>query len=110
MHILSSFISKFYKFLLWFHPKFLWSADICTVKDVESINCIQYTIFYSNYDDSAPSHSYALKLKSLEIAFGDEQINANANFPKISNVGFYTLMGWSQTDIRNLRRGLTWFG
>ena len=34
-------------------------------------NCIQYTTFYSNYDDSAPSHSYALKLKSLEIAFGD---------------------------------------
>ena len=38
---------------------------------VESVNCIQYTTFYSNYDDSAPSHSYALKLKSLEIAFGD---------------------------------------
>ena len=52
MHILSSFISKFYKFLLWFHPKFLWSADICTVKDVESVNCIQYTLFYSNYGDS----------------------------------------------------------
>ena len=63
---------------------------------MESVNCIQYTTFYSNYDDSAPSHSYALKLKSLEIAFGDEQINANANFPKISNVGFYTLMGWSR--------------
>ena len=71
MHILSSFISKFYKFLLWLHPKILWSADICTVKDVESVNCIQYTTFYSNYGDSAPSHSYALKLKSLEIAFGD---------------------------------------
>ena len=40
-------------------------------KGCESINCIQYTTFYSNYDDSAPSHSYALKLKSLEIAFGD---------------------------------------
>ena len=52
-------------------------------------------------------HRYNLKLKSLEIAFGDEQINANANITKISNVGFYTLMGWSQTDIRNLRRGLT---
>ena len=49
-------------------------------------------------------HRYNLKLKSLEIAFCDEQINANANFTKISNVGFYTLMGWSQTDIRNLRR------
>ena len=34
-------------------------------------NCIQYTIFYSNHDDLTPSHSYALKLKSLEIAFGD---------------------------------------
>ena len=55
MLILSSFIGKFYKFLLWFHPKILWSADICTVKDVESVNCIQYTLFYSNYDDSAPS-------------------------------------------------------
>ena len=52
MHILSSFISKFYKFLLWFHSKILWSADICTVKDVESVNCIQYTLFYSNYGDS----------------------------------------------------------
>ena len=52
MLILSSFIGKFYKFLLWFHSKILWSADICTVKDVESVNCIQYTLFYSNYGDS----------------------------------------------------------
>lgn len=34
-------------------------------------NWIQYTIFYSNHDDLTSSHSYALKLKSLEIAFGD---------------------------------------
>ena len=41
------------------------------VKDMKLANCIQYTILYSNHDDLTPSHSYALKLKSLEIAFGD---------------------------------------